>query len=58
MLIVQQNYGKRYEYTISVLEAALSLKVLVIYIQKSFLENQNLTYVGFNLYWLSGMDNR
>ena len=50
MLILQQNCGKRYEYTIIALEAGLSLNALVVYIQKLFLGNQSFAHVGFNLY--------
>ena len=58
MLVVQQNCGKRYEYTISALEAGLSLGAAVVCIQETFLGNQSISYSGFNLYWPSGTENR
>lgn len=50
MLVIQQNCGKGYEYTISILEAEISLDTIVIYILKLFLGNQSILYSGFNLY--------
>ena len=50
MLVIQQNGGKGYECTISALEASLSLKAEMVYIQKPFLGNQSLAHAGFNLY--------
>ena len=58
MLVIQQNCGKGYEYTISALEAGLGLEASVVCIQESFLGNQSLAHGGFNLYWPSGTDNR
>ena len=56
MLVIQQNCGKGYECTISVLEARLGLDVVVVCIQEPFLGNRNISHSGFNLYWLSGTD--
>lgn len=58
MLIVQQNCSKEYEYTISVLEAGLGLDAAIVYVQEPFLENKNISYLGFNLYWLSKTSNQ
>ena len=54
MLVVQQNYGKRYECTISALEARLGLKAGIVCIQEPFLGKKNLAHTGFNLYWPVG----
>ena len=58
MLIIEQNCGKGYEYTISTLEARLGLDAVVVCIQKPFLGNRSILHFGFNLYWPSGTDNR
>ena len=58
MLVLQQNCGKGYKYTITTLEAGLGLEASIICIQKLFLRNRSLAYVGFNFYWLSGTDNQ
>ena len=57
MLVIQQNCGKKYECTISILEAGLGLEALVVCIQESFLGNRSLAHVGLNLYWPSKTDN-
>ena len=57
MLVVQQNYGKGYECTISALEAGLGPDAAIVYIQEPFLGNRSISHSGFNLYWPSGMDN-
>ena len=51
MLVLQQNCGKGYEYTISMFEAVLGLEAFVVCIQEPFLGNCSLAHVGFNLYW-------
>ncbi len=58
MLVVQQNYSKGYECTISALEAGLGLDAVVVCIQEPFLGNQSISHSGFNLYWPSRTDNR
>ena len=58
MLVIQQNWGKGYEYTISALEAGLGLDAAVVCIQKPFLGIWSISHSGFNLYWPSGMDKR
>lgn len=50
--------GKGYESTISALEAGLGLNAGVVCIQEQFLGNKDLSHVGFNLYWPSGVHNR
>ncbi len=42
MLVVQKNFGKEYECTISVLETRLGLNAGVVYIQKLFIGNQSI----------------
>lgn len=51
MLIVQQNCGKGYKYTISTFETGLGFNISVICIQELFLANRSLAHAGFNLYW-------
>ena len=51
MLVIQQNCGKRYKYTISTLKVGLGLNAKVVYIQEPFLRKKNLAYLGFSLYW-------
>ena len=51
MLVIQQNCGKGYECTISVLEVELGLETSVVCIQEPFWEIealviQGLTYTG------------
>ena len=58
MLVIQQNYGKKYKYIISALEAGLGLEASIVYIQEPFLRNQSLAYIEYNLYWPSRIDNR
>ena len=58
MLVIQQNCGKGYEYTVSALEAGLGLNAGVVCIQEPFLGNRDISHSGFNLYWPSGTDNR
>ena len=58
MLIIQQNYGKWYEYTISTLETAISLGASMVCIQEPFIENRNISHSGFNLYWPISGENR
>ena len=48
--MIQQNYGKWYECTISILEAGLGLEVSIVYIQELFLRNWSLGHAGLNLY--------
>ena len=48
--MVQQNCGKRYEYTIFALKARLNLGASVVYIQELFLGNQSISHFGFNSY--------
>lgn len=50
MSVIQQNYGKRYECTITVLETGQELEVSIVCIQELFLGNQNLAHIGYNLY--------
>lgn len=52
MLVIEQNCGKRYEYSIPVLGTSLGLDNEIVYIQELFLERKNLAYLGSNLYWL------
>lgn len=56
--MVQQNCGKGYERNISALEVGLGLNASVVYIQKSFMENRNISHAEFNLYWPFGTENR
>ena len=49
---------KRYECIISVLEAALGLKALLVCIQESFLQNRSFAHTKFNLYWPSETDDQ
>lgn len=49
-LIAQQNYEKRYKYIVFALEAGLSPEKIIIYIQKSFLDNRSISHSGFHLY--------
>lgn len=49
--MIQQNYGKGYEYTISIVEARLDLNAGIVYIQEPFLGKKNLAHIKFNLYW-------
>lgn len=58
MLVIQQNCGKRYKYTISALEIALSLDALMIYIEELLIKNQNMSHSGFNLYQPMSGENR
>ena len=58
MLVIQQNCGKGYECTISVLEAGLGLDVGVVCIQEPFLGRKNLAQSGFSLYWPAGTHDR
>lgn len=39
MLVIQQNFGKGYEYIISIQKSALNLGELIVYIQKPFIGN-------------------
>ena len=58
MLVVQQNCGKRYECTISALEAGLGLEASIVCIQEPFLGNRSISHSRFNFYWPSGTDDR
>lgn len=58
MLMVQQNCGKGYECTISVLEADLGLDAAIVGIQEPFIGNRSISNSGYNLYWPSGTDTR
>lgn len=58
MLVLQQNYGKRYECTISTFEAGLGLDAAVVYIQKLFFGNQIISHLIFNFYWLFKIDSQ
>ena len=51
MLIIQHNYGKEYECTISALESAISLGALMVCIPEPFIGNRSISHSGFNLYW-------
>lgn len=57
MSVIQQNYRKEYDYNIFALEAGLGLDAGIVCIQEPFLENQNMSHSGFNLYWSTGTDN-
>ena len=39
MLVIQQNCGKEYEYTVSALEASIGLDARIVCIQEPFLGN-------------------
>ena len=54
MLLIDQNYEKRYKCTISALEAGLGLNAGIVCIQEPFLGKRNLAHAGFNLYWPVG----
>lgn len=54
ILVIQQNYRKGYECTISALEAGLGLNAGIVCIQEPFLGEKNLAHTGFNLYWPAG----
>ena len=58
MLVIEQNYGKRYEYTVSALEASIGLDAGIVCIQEPFLGNRDISHSGFNLYWPAGTDNQ
>ena len=58
MLVIQQNCGKGYEYTISALETALSLGASIVCIQEPFKGNRSISHSGFNLYWPMAGENR
>lgn len=52
MLVLQQNYGKEYKYTIAVFEADLGLETSIVCIQELFWEiiillMQGLIYTGY-----------
>lgn len=57
MLVVQQNCGKKYEYSISAIKIAFNLGLSMVYIQKLFIRNWVILHSGFNLYWLINIKN-
>lgn len=58
ILVIPQNYEKRYKYTIFALKTGLNFEASIIYIQKLFLEKKSLIYLQFNLYSSFEMDKR
>ena len=51
MLVIQQNYGKGYECTVSTIASGLGLNAIIIYIQSHFWEIEmfctlDLIYTG------------
>lgn len=58
MLVIQQNCGKGYECTTSVLEAGLGLNAGIVCIQEPFLGRKVLSHAGFSLFWPSGTHER
>lgn len=51
MLVVQKNWGKGYEYTISAVKTAFSLSTSMVCIYKPLIGNRSIFYSGFHLYW-------
>ncbi len=50
MLIIQQDYGKGYEFIISALETGLGFDAEIVYIQELFPGNWSISHSGNNLY--------
>lgn len=50
MLVIEKNYSKKYECTISIFKAGLDLDTSLVYIKEPFLDNRNLSQMRFNLY--------
>lgn len=51
MLVVQHNYGCRYETTIMALETALNIVARIILLEKPLIDNQELAHSVFNFCW-------
>ena len=52
MLIIQHNYGRGYESTVTTLETALNIGAGLVCLQEPFLGNKDIAHSAFNFYWL------